>query len=543
MQRSGEKGMIRFEGKGLSPGLARGTAYVYVDVLESRQTTRPVPEHLVGAEYGRILDALDAVRRHLADAAEKVGSGMGKEMADIFLAHQAMLNDPQLAADLEAALREKRINAERIVELVFRRWSRRFRAAPSPMLNERADDIDDLYRRMVGVLAGVQAHRLESLPEGSLLVARRLLPSDTVFLSARTCAGILLVEAGSTSHATILARELGIPCVGRLPASLLDVETGDELLMDGGAGEAVVHPTDAAIRAFTESRDRSARSTQDMRKRRFEEAVTGRGERVRVLANASTREDVERAAACGAEGIGLFRTEAFFLAAPSLPGADEFAAHLEGCLAAMAEKETTLRLLDIGGDKNIPYLSLPFELNPFLGRRGIRLLFEYPMLLETQLEAMLLVSRRHRIRILVPMATFPEEMSRVRTGLQALSQRMGVPSPPLGAMIETPAAALSIPAWRGHADFFCIGTNDLTQYVMAADRESALVGEYFRDDHPIILELLRTIAQGAGELPVTLCGELAAKPAALARILDTGIKALSMAASAIPSIKEAIRNL
>ena len=523
--------------------MAQGAAYVYVDVLESKQTTRPIPEHLISAEYGRILEALEAVRRHLAESAIKVRSGMGKEMADIFHAHEAMLNDPQLAADLEVALWEKRINAERIVELVFRRWSRKFRAAPSPMLNERADDIDDLYRRMVGVLAGVQAHRLERLPEGSLLVARRLLPSDTVFLSARTCAGILLVEAGSTSHATILARELGIPCIGRLPASLLAVESGVEMLMDGDAGEAIVHPTAEAIRAFTESRDRSARSSRDIRKRRFEEAVTGRGGRIRVLANASSREDVDKAAACGAEGIGLFRTEPFFLAAPTLPGADEFAAHLESCLGAMGGKESTLRLLDIGGDKNIPYLSLPFELNPFLGRRGIRLLFEYPVLLETQLEAMLLLSRKYRIRILVPMVTFPEEMSRVRDGLEAISRRMGLPSPPLGAMIETPAAALSIPEWRGRADFFCIGTNDLTQYVMAADRESALVGEYFRDDHPIILELLRTIVQGAGERPVSLCGELAAKPAALARILDTGINALSMAASAIPSVKEAIRNL
>ncbi len=543
MLQSEVKEMIRLHGMGLSPGLAQGAAYVYVDVLESKQTTRPIPEHLISAEYGRILEALEAVRRHLAESAIKVRSGMGKEMADIFHAHEAMLNDPQLAADLEVALWEKRINAERIVELVFRRWSRKFRAAPSPMLNERADDIDDLYRRMVGVLAGVQAHRLERLPEGSLLVARRLLPSDTVFLSARTCAGILLVEAGSTSHATILARELGIPCIGRLPASLLAVESGVEMLMDGDAGEAIVHPTAEAIRAFTESRDRSARSSRDIRKRRFEEAVTGRGGRIRVLANASSREDVDKAAACGAEGIGLFRTEPFFLAAPTLPGADEFAAHLESCLGAMGGKESTLRLLDIGGDKNIPYLSLPFELNPFLGRRGIRLLFEYPVLLETQLEAMLLLSRKYRIRILVPMVTFPEEMSRVRDGLEAISRRMGLPSPPLGAMIETPAAALSIPEWRGRADFFCIGTNDLTQYVMAADRESALVGEYFRDDHPIILELLRTIVQGAGELPVSLCGELAAKPAALARILDTGINALSMAASAIPSVKEAIRNL
>lgn len=543
MLRSEVKEMIRFEGKGLSPGLAEGAAYVYVDVLESKQTTRPIPEHLISAEYVRILDALETVRRHLADSAEKVGSGMGREMADIFHAHEAMLNDPQLTADLEAALWEKRINAERIVELVFRRWSQKFRAAPSPMLNERADDIDDLFRRMVGVLAGVQAHRLEHLPKGSLLVARRLLPSDTVFLSARTCSGILLVEAGSTSHATILARELGIPCVGRLPASLLAVESGDEMLMDGDAGEAIVHPTAEAIRAFTETRDQSARSSRDIRKRRFEEAVTGHGGRIRVLANASSREDVDRAAACGAEGIGLFRTEAFFLAAPTLPGADEFAAHLENCLGAMGGKESTLRLLDIGGDKNIPYLSLPFELNPFLGRRGIRLLFEYPVLLETQLEAMLLISRKHRIRILVPMVTFPEEMSRVRDGMEAISRRMGLPSPPLGAMIETPAAALSVPEWRGRADFFCIGTNDLTQYVMAADRESALVGEYFRDDHPIILGLLRTIVQGAGDLPVTLCGELAAKPESLARILDTGINALSMAASAIPSVKDAIRNL
>jgi phosphoenolpyruvate-protein kinase (PTS system EI component) len=394
---------------------------------------------------------------------------------------------------------------------------------------------------MLGVLAGVQAHRLETLPGNSILVARRLLPSDTVFLSPASCLAILVVDAGSASHATILARELGIPCVGRLPNLLLSIPSGSEILVNGDSGIVAVNPGRKAVLDFEKEQSRLARRSVLLRKKRFEKAVTSRGRQISVLANVSSPEDVQRAMEAGADGIGLFRTESFFLASKTLPTTEEFAAYLGKCLEPLKGKTTNLRLLDIGGDKNVPYISLPGELNPSLGRRGIRLLFAFPALLDIQIEAMLLMSRTREVRILVPMVTFPEEMARVRTRIEAAAAQSRLPVPPIGAMVETPAAALSVAALCRSADFLCVGTNDLTQYVMAADRESALVNDYFQDADPVILRLLESIVKEAGATPVTLCGELAAKPESLARVLATGIRSLSVAAMRIPAVKAAIR--
>lgn len=535
--------MVHLKGVPFSAGLARGAAYVYNDILEAKQIAYNVDDGRIEPEWRRIQDALEAVKGLLKESAARLQRAMGKDYSDIFLAHTSMLSDPQLAEELEGTLRKKQINAERVVELVFQEWSRTFRASPSPMLSQRADDVDDLLQRMLGMLAGVQAHQLENLPGNSILVARRLLPSDTVFLSPASCLAILVVEAGSASHATILARELGIPCVGSLPNLLPSIATGNQILVDGNTGIVTVNPGRKAAGDFEKERVRLARRSTAVREQRFEKAITVRGKRIRVSANVSSQDDVERAMEAGADGIGLFRTEGFFLAARSLPTMEEFAAYLERCLEPLREKPANLRLLDIGGDKNVPYIGLPGELNPFLGRRGIRLLFAFPALLDIQIEAMLQVSRTRQVRILVPMITFPEEMASVRSRIVAAASRMGLPVPPIGAMVETPAAALSVADLRRHADFLCVGTNDLTQYVMAADRESALVNGYFQDDHPVILGLLKTIAEEAGNTPVTLCGELAAKPESLARVLKAGICSLSVAAVRIPEIKAAIRGV
>lgn len=535
--------MIHLKGMPFSVGLARGKAFVYSDILESKQVAYNVVEAGIEPEWLRIRDALEAVKGLLGESARRIKRAMGKDLSDIFLAQISMLSDPQLAGDLEATLRKKLINAERVVELVFQEWSRTFRTASNAMLSQRADDVDDLLRRMLGILAGVQAHRLETLPGDSILVARRLLPSDTVFLSPASCKAILLVHAGSASHATILARELGIPCVGSLPNLLLGITTGSEILVDGHTGIIAVNPGRKAIADFETEMGRMARKSAGVRHQRFEKAITVRGKQIGVMANASSQDDVKRAMEAGAEGIGLFRTENFFLAAPALPTAEEFAAYLERSLEPGKDKPANLRLLDIGGDKNVPYISLPGELNPFLGRRGIRLLFAFPALLDLQIEAMLLVSKTREARILVPMVTFPEEMARLRSRVEAVAARKRIPVPLIGAMVETPAAALSVADLRKTSDFLCIGTNDLTQYVMAADRESALVNEYFQDAHPVILGLLKTIVKDAGDTPVTLCGELAAKPESLAAVLETGIRSLSVAALRIPEVKSAIRGI
>jgi phosphoenolpyruvate-protein kinase (PTS system EI component) len=262
------------------------------------------------------------------------------------------------------------------------------------------------------------------------------------------------------------------------------------------------------------------------------------------MANVRSREDAALAMKRGADGIGLFRTEPFFLSAKHFPSDKEFEEFLIGSLHSARGRHIDIRLLDIGADKNPIYLHLPPEPDPFLGRRGVRVLREYPDLLEAQLRAVLNVSQQFRIGVLIPMVTTESDVVCVVELFHSVAAEMGIRElPRIGAMIETPAAALSVPSLKKHVDFLSIGSNDLTQYTMAAGRENPLVTEYFIDDHPAILRLIKLVVRESGDTPVSLCGELASRIDVIPRLLRTGIKSLSVAAALVPDVKNAIRNL
>jgi phosphoenolpyruvate-protein kinase (PTS system EI component) len=263
-----------------------------------------------------------------------------------------------------------------------------------------------------------------------------------------------------------------------------------------------------------------------------------------VLANIGCREDALLGDTNGADGIGLYRTECLYLSRKTPPSEDELYEEMRSAVHPFEGRPVTVRLLDAGGDKEIPFLNLPRDVDPALGRRGIRLLLNYPDLINTQLRAILRLSREHDVRILVPLVTLAEEMEWVSEQLdQALLSVASDQRPPLGVLIETPAAALCISDIVKHADFVSVGTNDLTQYVMAAGRENASVGDYFLDDHPAILRLLRIIGAGIDGTPLSVCGELAGNERVLPALIDAGITALSVAPGRVPAIKEAVRNL
>jgi phosphoenolpyruvate-protein phosphotransferase len=411
------------------------------------------------------------------------------------------------------------------------------------VLRERGDDIEDLSRRLLRSLAGIHAHSLENLPANSVLVARRLLPSDTVFLSRLSTVAVLAEFAGPAAHAALLARELGIPCVGGISKLLETVHTGDVVLVNGTEGIAVINPDSQALQkyegAVDEVRKRKKTMVQDSC---VKPTVTLDGIEISVMANVRSREDVELAMEGGADGIGLFRTEPFFLSAKHFPSDKEFAEFLLDSLRSARGKHIDVRLLDIGADKNPPYLHLPPEPDPFLGRRGVRVLREYPDLLEAQLRALLEVSQQFRIGVLIPMVTTESDVVQVAGRLHELAAEMGADElPRIGAMIETPAAALSIPSLKKHVDFFSIGSNDLTQYTMAAGRENPMVTEYFIDDHPAVLRLIELVVKESGDVPVSLCGELAGRIDVMPSLLRTGIRSLSVPAALVPDVKNAIR--
>ena len=541
---SGKDKMLTLVGKGVSAGLAKGKAFVYIDVLQRDSELYEIDPTQVGEELARIEEAIDNVRQGLSLDAKQIEDKLGKKSADIFLAQESMLIDSSVVKKLKTTLKEELIDAEQAVRKVFRLLARRFRDMNNEVFQERGDDIDDLSRRLLLSLAGIHAHSLEDLPKNTVLVARRLLPSDTVFLSRSSTVAVLAEFAGPAAHAALLARELGIPCVGGIPELLKTVHTGDVVLVNGIEGTAVINPD---VQAF----QRYERSLVKVRKRNETMAqvgsigrtVTRDGIEVSVMANVRSREDVELAMERGADGIGLFRTEPFFMSVKHFPSDKEFAEFLLNSLQPARGRQIEVRLLDIGADKNPVYLHLPPEPDPFLGRRGLRVLLEHPELLEAQLKAMLKVSQEFSIGILIPMVTTESDVVQVVEMFHRLASEMGIRDlPRIGAMIETPAAALSIPSLKKHVDFLSIGSNDLTQYTMAAGRENPLVTDYFIDDHPTILRLIELVVMESGDIPVSICGELAGRIDVIPRLLRSGIRSLSVSAALVPEVKNAIRN-
>lgn len=544
MKTDSEKGtMLTLIGKGVSSGLAKGEAFVYIDMLQRDSELYRIRPDEIGEEQARIERAIDDVRQSLVIDAKHIEDKLDKYSADIFRAHEAILLDSSVVEDLKKTLETEQLDAEQVVRMVFRRLAGKFRKMDDEVLRERGDDIEDLSRRLLRSLAGIHAHSLENLPPNSVLVARRLLPSDTVFLSRSSTVGVLAEFAGHAAHAALLARELGIPCVGGIPKLLDAVRTGDIVLVNGTEGIAVVNPDSQTLQMYEDAVDEVRKRKELMLEESCSKpAVTLDGIEISVMVNVRSREDVELAMKGGADGIGLFRTEPYFLSAKHFPSDNEFAEFLLDCLGSARGKHIDVRLLDIGADKNPLYLHLPPEPDPFLGRRGVRVLLEYPDLLEAQLRAMLEVSQQFRIGVLIPMVTTESDVVQVVGRLHELAEEMGVHElPRIGAMIETPAAALSISSLKKHVDFFSIGSNDLTQYTMAAGRENPMVTEYFTDNHPAVLRLIELVVKESGDVPVSLCGELAGRIDVMPSLLRTGIRSLSVPAALVRDVKNAIK--
>jgi phosphotransferase system enzyme I (PtsI) len=541
-----EKGnMLTLVGEGVSPGLAKGKAFIYIDVLKRESTLYKIENTQVDEEKSRIDKAIDDVRQSLTVDAKQIESRLGKGASDIFLAQETMLLDPSVIEELKTTMEAERINAEQAVRMVFRLLAGRFRQLNDEVLRERGDDIDDLSRRLLLALAGIQAHTLENLPANTVLIARQLLPSDTVFLSRSNTVAVVAEFAGRAAHAALLARELGIPCVGGIPKLLETVHTGDVVLVNGNEGNVVINPDSRSMQEHEDARNEMRKRNELLAQgRSIGRTVTLDGIEVSVMANARSREDVELAMKYGSDGIGLFRTEPFFLSSKHFPSDREFAKFLLDSLRPAQGKYVDVRLLDIGADKNPSYVHLPPEPDPFLGRRGVRVLLEYPDLLDAQLRAVLEISQQFRIGVLIPMVTTESDVVQVLEMLHQLAEEMDVHElPRIGAMVETPAAALSIPSLKKHVDFFSIGSNDLTQYTMAAGRENPMVTQYFLDNHPTILRLIELVVEESGDTPVSLCGELAGRIDVMPSVLRTGLKSLSVAASLVPDVKNAISNL
>ncbi|OGV70563.1 MAG: phosphoenolpyruvate--protein phosphotransferase [Lentisphaerae bacterium RIFOXYA12_FULL_48_11] len=529
-------------GKVISPGLAEGRIFIHRDMLRHLDTPVAIETESVEQELDHLEDATAMITEDLLVLATRVEKEMDSRLAAVFETHQLILNDPALKEELRTEIRGNLVSASSAVKAVFLRWEKRFLMMESRMARQKGDDMRDISDRLSNALAGIKIHPLEQIPPGSVLVANRLLPSETIFLSQNSTAAVLLEYGGSGSHAALFAREMGMPCIVNIPMILKKVPANAWVLVDANLGEVIVHPQEEHKAGFQKKVSAMQETFVAAQERAKKQAVTLDGVTIAVFANVGCYADTARAMTNGADGIGLYRTEQAYMGRMTPPDVDELLDEMRRTLEPAKGKPVYVRLLDIGADKPLPFIGFLAETNPALGRRGIRLLREYPHLLETQLQAMLKLSQEFDVRILIPMASLPEDIVKVKECLTRLGEEMGIsPLPKLGAMIETPAAALSALAMEPHVDFLSFGTNDLTQYSFAADRENAAVEQYFKDSADVIFRLLRITHDDVPDMPLSVCGELAGRAAHIPKLLQCGIRSLSVAPPLIPIIKETIR--
>ena len=412
----------------------------------------------------------------------------------------------------------------------------------SKIARDKSDDFRDISIRLSNALAGITVHPLEEIPNGSVLVTSRLLPSDTVFLAGRSTSAVLLEYGSIGSHAALFAREMGLPCISGLSNIMHTVPDGALALVDADTGNVTIRPEEQQKEIFRKKINIKKHAYHLARERALNPAVTKDNVTISVLANVGCNDDTKKAMLNGAEGVGLYRTERAYMGRVLPPNANELFNEMRQTLEAAKGRTVCVRLLDIGADKPLPFMRFLAESNPSLGRRGIRLLREYPELLKTHLRAVLELTKEFDVRILVPMVTLPDDVKVVKEHLTQLGSVQQMTSlPKLGAMIETPAAALSAKEIAKHVDFLSFGTNDLTQYAFAADRENAAVERYFNDASDVIFKMLRITHDDVPDVPLSVCGELAGRPEHIPRLLQCGIRTVSIAPPLIPIIKESIR--
>jgi phosphoenolpyruvate-protein phosphotransferase len=539
-----DKGLtVTLQGAPISPGLAQGLVHVHHSLLGPIDAPVDIEHNDVTEEFSRLESATTRISDDLFTLAARVETEIDSRLAGVFGTHQLMLNDSSLREELRKEILDNLVNASTAVKTVFLRWEKRFLLMESQIARDKGDDMRDISIRLRNALAGITVHPLEEIPEGCVLATTRLLPSDTVFLAGRSTAAVLLEYGSTGSHAALFAREMGLPCISQIPRLMTAIPHGALALVDADTGIVMLRPRKKQKVVFREKLAEKAHKYELARSHALSPAITKDDVTISVLANVGCSDDTEKAMLNGAGGVGLYRLEQAYLGRVVPPDTEELVREMRQTLDAAGGSPVFVRLLDVGSDKPLPFTGFLAESNPALGRRGIRFLREYPELLQTQLRAVLELSREFDVRVVVPMVTLPDDVSVVKELLAQLCSELRIASPPeLGAMIETPAAALAAREITRHVDFLSFGTNDLTQFVFAADRENAAVERYYRDASDVIFRLLRLTHDDVPEVPLSLCGELAGRPEHIPGLLRCGIRTFSIAAPLIPVIKETIRN-
>jgi len=533
-----------------SPGIVFGKALVLKEekiVLD----TQKISEDQVEAEVARFYAGREAAVEQLNSIHQRALKSLGEEKAAIFEGHLMILEDEELEEEIIDYLRSNKVNASVAASKIIDQQVEMLSEIDDEYLKERAGDIRDIGNRLIKNILGMHIVDLGDITEESILVAYDLTPSETAQLNLEKVLGFITDIGGRTSHTSIMARSLELPAIVGTNDFTARVNTGDYLILDAVNNRVYVNPTQAEIDELKTLEAKLAEEKAELAKLKDLPAVTLDGHKVDVVANIGTIRDCEGAHRNGAEGVGLYRTEFLFMDRDQLPSEEEqFIAYKE-VVEAMEGRLVVLRTMDIGGDKELPYLNLPKEMNPFLGWRAIRIALDRREILRAQLRAVLRASAFGKLAVMFPMIISVEEIRELKSVLETLKAELRAEGKAfdeniqVGVMVETPSAAVNAKFLAKEVDFFSIGTNDLTQYTLAVDRGNELISHLYNPMSPSVLGLIKQVidASHAEGKWTGMCGELAGDERATLLLLGMGLDEFSMSAISVPHIKKLVRHV
>lgn len=534
-----------YKGIAGSEGIGIGTV-VLIEEHELNIETKRVEE--TGAEIERLQSAIEKFVADTNVMAEKMDVTVGKKDADILRGHIQMLQDPMIEEQISALIISEKITAEMAVDQVLEQTAEMFSQIPDELLQQRATDFRDIKTRMLKILMGIEDVDISQVPAGTVIVARDLTPSMTAGINPENIEGILTEVGGRTSHSAILARAMEVPAVLSIENICSIAKNGDKVVLDGTSGEAILNPDDETVEKFKKMYSDYQNEKALLKEYAGKPSQTKDGVKVELVCNIGKPADANKAVECDGEGIGLFRTEFLFMDRDSMPTEEEqFEAYKE-VAEKMKGKPVIIRTLDIGGDKDVPYLGLEHEDNPFLGFRAIRYCLQRKDIYEIQLKALLRASAFGKIKIMVPLVTGVDELRQVKAMIKDIMAELdkeGVAynkNIEVGVMMETPAACMMADALAKEAAFFSIGTNDLTGYTMAADRGNAKVAYLYSTYNPAVLRAIKRIIEcGKKEgIMVGMCGEAAADSKLIPLLLAFGLDEFSVSATSVLKTRKTI---
>ncbi|MDW4179972.1 phosphoenolpyruvate--protein phosphotransferase [Staphylococcus saprophyticus] len=531
-----------------SDGVAIAKAYLLVEPDLSFDSEKVSD---VDAEIAKFNNAIQTSKVELTKIRNNAEQNLGADKAAIFDAHLLVLDDPELIQPIEEKIKNEQVNAPTALSDVTGQFITIFESMDNEYMKERAADIRDVSKRVLTHILGVELPNPSMIDESVVIIGNDLTPSDTAQLNKEFVQGFVTNIGGRTSHSAIMSRSLEIAAVVGTKSITQEVKQGDMIIVDGLTGEVIIDPTEDEVIAYQNKRERFFEDKQELQKLRDEETTTIDGRHAELAANIGTPNDLKGVIENGAEGIGLYRTEFLYMGRDEMPTEDEQFEAYKKVLETMEDKRVVVRTLDIGGDKELPYLNLPEEMNPFLGYRAIRLCLDQPDIFRPQLRALLRASAFGKLNIMFPMVATIQEFRDAKALLLEEKDNLtneGIEVSDdieLGIMVEIPSTAALADVFAKEVDFFSIGTNDLIQYTMAADRMSERVSYLYQPYNPSILRLVKQVIEASHKEGkwTGMCGEMAGDEIAIPLLLGLGLDEFSMSATSVLKARRQIKGL